>query len=459
MWKDHPSAEDLEGFLYKASGSGAAVRNARVMRHLLAECPACWQRLTAMGWEERRLARLLQVPADRDEPVGASESYDYSAAFSGAERALDAFLAVGQPVAQPVESLLAELSARQVDEQMRLVAEDSRFAHPEVVRSLVERSHAARYEDPGLMLHLARLAQIAADACALEAAGSPKKLADVRARAWGLYGNSLRVCGRLPEAEDALTAALRYRSEGTGDPPLKARLLEYAVSLHMFQRRFDVAIEMAEEAGQVYRDLGEDHSLASTMVQKAIASLYAGDPDSAALTLNRAIPLIDHEEDPHLLLAACHNLVRCYIDLDRPEQALSLYFEARELYQEFSDALILLRAGWQEGQLLRDLGHLHAAEAALLRARKGFIERGLSYEAAVVSLDLTAVYVKLGLVEELKQTVAETVPIFRALRVGREAVASLLQLQQVADQEHQALGLIRFLTARLERLSSQRVHQ
>lgn len=459
MWKDHPSAQDLEGFLRRASSSGAAVRNARVMRHLLAECPACWGRLSAMGWEEGRLARLLQVPSDRDEPVGASQKYDYSTAFSGAERALDAFLAVGRPLAQPLDSLLAELSVLQVDEQMRLASGDARFAHPEVVRALVDRSHASRYEDPGLMLHLARLAQLAADACTLEAAGSERRLADTRARAWGLYGNSLRVCGRLPEAEEALNTALRYREQGTGDPPLRARLLEYSVSLQMFQRRFESAIELADEAGLIYRELGEEHSLASTMVQKAIASLYAGDPENAALTLNRAIPLVDHEEDPHLLLAACHNLVRCYIDLDRPEQALSLYFEARDLYQEFADALILLRAGWQEGQLLRDLGHLHAAEEALLRARKGFLERGLSYEAAVVSLDLAAVYVKLGFVEELKQTVSETVPIFRALRVGREALASLLQLQQVADQEHQALGLIRFLTARLERLSSQRAHQ
>lgn len=459
MWKDHPSTKDLEGFLQRGSSSDMAPRNVYVMRHLLADCSTCRALLTSMGWEEKRLERLLQVPSESDEPIGASAQFDYGPAFAGAERALAAFFAVGRAAEHSPASLMSELSALLVDEQMRVVSSDARFSHPDTVRFLVDCSHAARYEDPGRMLHLARLAQLAANACTPEIAGSEPRLADLRARAWGLYGNAMRVCGRLMEAEEALSAAHAYREQGTGDPPLHARLIEYTVSLHMFQRRFESAMEYAEEAGQIYRDLGESHFLASTMVQKAIASLYVDDAEGAARILNRAIPLIDHEEDPHLLLAACHNLVRCYIDLDRPEQALSLYFEARDLYQEFADTLILLRAGWQEGQLLRDLGHLHAAEAALLRARKGFMEQNLSYEAAVVSLDLAAVYVRLGLTEELRQTVSETVPIFQALRVGREALGSLAQLQQVGDQEQQALGLIRFLTARLEQISSKRVLQ
>jgi tetratricopeptide (TPR) repeat protein len=339
------------------------------------------------------------------------------------------------------------------DRQLARAEEDERFAVPQLVESLIERSHMARYADPEIMLHWAGIARSVAARSTIESLGSAARLADLRARACGQHGNALRVNGRLHEAEETMVTAQCYLEEGTGDPSLKARLNELIASLHTFQRRFNAAIAVLAEAAEIYRQLGETHAFARTLVQEAIASLYAGEAENAVGLLNRAIPLIDHEGDPHLLLAACHNLVRCYIDLDRPEQALSIYSETRDLYQEFSDSLILLRANWQEGQLLRDLGHLRAAETALLRARQGFLERDLMYEVAVVCLDLAALYVKLRNVEDLKDTVTATVPIFRALRVDREALASLLQLQQVAGQEQQAMELIRFLNARIEPLA------
>jgi len=454
MFEEHPIPEDLERFVRSASRPSGADKNARLIRHLLSDCATCHDSLSVLGWDSNRLDRLLRLPGtDENAADAGSNPYNYDEAFANTARRIDEFFSGDQPATQSPEVLLAELAPLDKREQIRCAGNEPRFASPQLARWLVDRSHASRYEDAEKMLHLALLAQTVAEVCSADSVGGgERRLADLRSRAWGQLGNALRVSGKLREAEEALATASRYCDAGTGDPPVRARLFEQLASLQIFQRNFEKASEMADEAGRIYRDLEETHQLASTLVQKAIASLYAGKAEQAVSILNRAIPLIDQEEDPHLLLAACHNLVHGYIDLDQPEHALTLYFKFHELYKEFKDALILLRASWEEGMLLRDLGHLRAAETALLRARKGFLERGLAYEVAVVSLDLAAVYVKLGAVEELKQSVAETMPIFRSLRVGRETLAALIQLQQVADQEHQALELIRVLTTRLEHL-------
>jgi len=388
-----------------------------------------------------------------------TKDYDYSNAFLVAERAVSAFLSPDGQVAISPAVILAELDSLPANEQVQRVSAGAPFAAPSVIETLIARSHDARYRDAEEMLYLAQLARLAAEVCSPADSANELRLADLRTRAWAQYGNALRVLGRPREAEEAFATAQRYRREGTGDPILRAWLLEKITPLAIFQGNLEDAIAKCEEAGEIYRELGESHLLASTMVQKATATLHSGEAEGAIRILNQAIPLIDHEEDPHLLLVACHNLVRCYIDLERPDQALQIYSEIKVLYEEFEDPLILLRATWQEGQLLRDLGELQAAETALLRARKGYMERKLAYEVALVSLDLATVYVKLGLVDKLKRTVLETVPIFHALRVGLETLASLLQLQQVAEQEQQALELIRTLSARIEPLRRQRVEE
>ena len=456
MLQDHPMVEEFESFLRDASRPGHAARNAKILRHLLAACSVCRDRLDAVGWTSDRLDRLVYLPGgtSRAESPGYRKvGYDYGQAFAKAEKAITDFLTVAPPSVIDPEALLEELDRTSHDLQIAQVEGEERFASPRLAQMLMERSHAARYADPEAMLHWAQVARSIATRCAPESLGSTAKLSDLRARAWSQYGNALRLVGRLRDAEEAMITAQGCLRTGTGDPALKAKLCEQIASLYSFQRRFDAAIETLTEAAEIYCQIGETHALARTLVQEANATLYGGEAERAVSLLNRAIPLIDHEVDPHLLLAACHNLVRCYIDLNRPEQALSLYSEARSLYREFDDSLILLRAGWQEGQLLRDLGHLRAAESALLRAQSGFMEQGLMYEVALVCLDLAALYVKLKAVEDLKQTVTATIPIFRALRVDREALASLLQLQQVADQEQQALELIRFLNARIEPLA------
>jgi tetratricopeptide (TPR) repeat protein len=432
-WHEHLTDAELDYLLQGTFPRKDSLRQSQVVRHLLKECAVCKDR--------SRERHSLQ------------KSYNYDSAFTGAEQALGAFFAQGAAPEAGPEVLLAELQSLPQEEQSQRIVSSSRYANPSLIDFLIEQSHGKRYKDTDEMLHLAHLAVIAADSCSVEGAGSEPRLSDLRGRAWGCYGNSLRICSRLPEAEAAIATAQRHLDAGTGDPPVQARLFEQKISLRMFQGRYPEAIEAAEEAARIYEAIGQTHNFASSLVQKAIVCQYAGEPEDAITVLNQAIPLIDPEKNPHLLLAACHNLVHSYISLDRPEQALSLYFETRSLYKDFEDDLILLRMGWQEGQLLRDLGHLEAAETALLQARKGFLEQNQSHEVALVSLDLAWVYVKLGRVEDLKKTVTEAIPIFQALRVGREAIAALLQLQHAEGQEQKALELIRLLNTRLAPLS------
>ncbi|HEX3531935.1 MAG TPA: tetratricopeptide repeat protein [Thermoanaerobaculia bacterium] len=422
---------DLSGHFSQPEFENAlrGVRHAGVLpvRHLLSDCAKCRQRINQMGWRPRRWARLFGLPV---QPAEAPDSADdYNQVFDAAEQVLNAFFAVGKPAERSPDELMAGLALLPRKEQAHAVRHDSRFASLEMVRHLGDLSHASRFESPARMLHLSNLSCLAAEGCTVEAAGSARRLADCRARAWGHHGNALRASGRLQEAEEALAKSLQLSTEGTGDPPLRAKLLEQTASLRTGQRQLDMAVAMAQEAGRIYREMGETQAYARTLVLKAIALFSADQAEAAARVLKRAIPLIgDQEREPHQLLAACHNLARCYLDLDRREQALSTYCKAKPLYQQFSDPLAALRAAWQEGQLLRDLGDLNAAEETLLRTRQGYRDRGLVYEAALVSLDLATVYLKLGDVDSLYQELDQVIPVFKSLGVDREALAVLLQL-------------------------------
>ena len=434
--EDHPTSEDFERFLQYSPRPSHRERNAQIVRHLLLDCEVCHQTLRELQAESALLARLLETPLPRTEGGGTvpSKSYNYDWAFARTERVVAASLAHGGPARGLLEPL-TELSRLPEGEQIRKVSQGGRFTDPDFIETLVERSHAARYQSPKKTLHLANLARLAVEVCTEEEAGGAARMADLRAQAWRAYGNAQRICGNPLEAERAFRNSRQWYEKGTGSPWILAHLLSQMSSLRSLQEHYREAIRLAEESGQIYRELKNDHLLAGTMVQKAVYLLYSSHTEAAIEILLEAIPLIDREEEPQVFLAAYHNLARCYIGLDRPDEALATFVEAKPLYQQCRDPLILLRATWQEGQLLREIGHLQSAETALLRARKGFIEQGLGFEAAMVGLDLADIYAKLGRTADLRRILEEGIPIFRSLRVQQETLASLLRLRQAAGLE------------------------
>jgi hypothetical protein len=99
-------------------------------------------------------------------------SWDYSRAFAGAEHALNAFFAKGKAANITPEKLWAELSALSQEEQERWVVTYRRFANPRLVYKLIEMSNAMIGQSTDRVMHLAKLAELVANACAVETTGS-----------------------------------------------------------------------------------------------------------------------------------------------------------------------------------------------------------------------------------------------------------------------------------------------
>lgn len=441
---DCPCTSDFESFL-RGTASSEVARIA--VRHLLAVCRTCRATLIAMGWSPDRLERLVcLITNDPDDLSGEAPQagYEYGESFAQACRAcarevLDQSRKASEPTAEEdTESL--EL------DDLPVSAEDM-VPDARLVMVFINRSLAARYQSPGKMLYWARLARVIAERCDNAPAGESQGVDDLRARAWGQLGNALRVSGRLRSAEQAMSRAEEYAAAGAGDLALRLDLLTYRASLATFERDFVRAIELLDEAGGIAREIGDQTRLAKCLLSKAIATVYLGEPQLAIGILDDAIRLLDNS-DPHLLFAAFNNLGYCYLEAGRLQEALAVLPQTRELALQIGDDIHILRVTWQEAKILYELDLLEEAEAQFARARDGFIERDLAYEAAVVSLDLVAIYLRLGLTTEVRRTVADVLPFFKSLNVGRELMASLIQLQQAEDQTR-ALQLIRAISSEL----------
>ncbi|HKV11130.1 MAG TPA: hypothetical protein VJ725_23520, partial [Thermoanaerobaculia bacterium] len=161
--------------------------------------------------------------------------------------------------------------------------------------------------------------------------------------------------------------------------------------------------------------------------------------------------LIDSEQEPRLLLSAWHNLSFVLADLGRFIEAQSLYRKARPLYREFSDAWTQNRRKWLKAKILQGLGQSFQAESLYLAAQAGFIEEGIPYDTALVSLELATLYAGQGRTAELKRLAEEMVPIFASRQIHRETLAALAYLKQAAEAEKASYELVARVAAFVKR--------
>jgi tetratricopeptide (TPR) repeat protein len=140
------------------------------------------------------------------------------------------------------------------------------------------------------------------------------------------------------------------------------------------------------------------------------------------------------------------------VDCGRFEEAQALLAENRWRYERDGARLNQVKHGWLGGLIRAGLGDVEGAEKALLEARQGFEEAGLSYHASVTSLDLATVWIRQGRASEARQVVEKAVEVFQALGIGREAMGALLLLRKAFEMERATASLLQSVADYLRRL-------
>jgi tetratricopeptide (TPR) repeat protein len=313
---------------------------------------------------------------------------------------------------------------------------------------LLKRSLAAARQDPGSAFDLAD--QAVRLTAHLGSTYDPQWVLGLRARALACRANARRVLGELRGAEsDFRKARGCLDRSGMEGSRFEAEVLDLESSLRRDQRRFGSALDLAEQALDLYRKIQDSHGTAKVYLKKAKILEDSNDLEGAIELLRRPEEAIDLEREPHLYATARFNLTCCLVRLGRHQDAESLLPEVRSRFRDTAQPLDSVRLRWTEGAIAFGLGKDQEAEAAFREVQAEFLALNMDYNAALVALDLAVLLSKQGRGAELKRLAVDLMAAFEAREIYRESTAVLILFQRACEEERMTAELARQLAGLL----------
>jgi tetratricopeptide (TPR) repeat protein len=344
--------------------------------------------------------------------------------------------------------LLAELLKHPAERRFILVRNHHRFHTWGVLEQLLESSRKESILNPRASEELASLALELSEHLD-ESRYGVESISDLKGRAWAYLGNARRIGSNLVGAQEALDRSRICLRQGTRDSWELAVWLDLKASLLRAQRDFEEAMRLLHRAQALFLAIGDRHYAGRTLVNMDNVLHHAGRPEEGIPLLYRALELIDPAQDPKLQLITHHNLIDDLAEASRYMEAQRLFIQTRPLYQRLDLPWFRYRRTWVEGKIARGLGQPDRTERLFLAARAGLIEEKLSYDVALVSLDLAGLYAEQGRTAEMKRLAIEMVPIFSSLHVQREALAAFNLWHQAVQAETAGAELAALVAAAL----------
>lgn len=419
----HPSRKDLDRFLLSAL---APPRRKLITRHLMG-CEACFSYISPS-----LEVMLAPEKVNYEEPIETGDLYD-SALDRACRKALDRTGVVREQRKRAADVIADLVQGRRKFRDLSEEEHDAIQGIPKV-DLLLEEAKALRHEEPEKMIEAADLAKKAAMRLDPRVYG-PHIVADTRARALAELANAYRTADRLSSAEAAMVQALYFLERGSGDLHLAARISELAASLACDQRHFPEAHELIDRAFLLHLQLDDRHMAGRTLITKSHYLSCAGNAEEALIFVTEGFALLDLKRDPGLGAAALQNAIHYAVDAGHLKKAQFHLWNAQNhgLLPDEEVNRIKLRA--TSGEIFAGLGQLDRAETAFRTAKAEFEDLGLVYVAGITGIDLAAVWMRQGRVEEVKELSEKLANDFLHLNVKREALAAVLVLREACRKD------------------------
>jgi tetratricopeptide (TPR) repeat protein len=382
--------------------------------HLLNRCPHCRKEVQAYEAEQRggasMIQRVLQILGALLGRLAAPTSREQTRAE------------------QDLEELL---SLTQEERERRIERARGRFRGASLIKLLLAESRRRTSGNKAEAYDLAALA--------LRVVNRSPQIPgyfDLYALAAAHMANACRVGNDRRKANELFSLARQALIEhGVTDPGVVARVDDLLGSLRKDQRRLDAAERLLQRAARLYSLVHAPEDAARALIKLATVYGHQNKPGRAIETTCSALSLLRKDSDLDLLIAGHYNLALQLLQAGRLDEAADLLELDEDLYQQAQEPSLHLRLLWLRGDIAAGRGDLGTAEHAYVETRSGFVSLGLSYDAAIVSLDLAVLYLRQGRSDDVRRLAEEMLPIFGAQDVHREALAALVLFREAAQQD------------------------
>ena len=259
--------------------------------------------------------------------------------------------------------------------------------------------------------------------------------AKLRGFAWAHVANARRAQGDLQAAERAFHSADKFWKAGKN---VQNGLLEegllfaFKAMLRRSQRRFEETAELLDRASAAASSV---KFRVQVLISRARLYKEMGDLEQAVEVLQEASRTEIPDDDGRVVLCVQHSLADGLSKLGRFPEAQALLPAVIDLSRRCGGEVDCLRLLWIEGRVAAGLGKMTEAVTALRRVRGEFAARPMSFDTALVSLELAALYAEQGQMQDLKTLARHLVPILRARNVDPEVLAALTLFRRSAERE------------------------